>query len=317
MKASKVRLHLTSFGPFLDVTDNPSQRIGERVAQLFADPQDGCRSVELVSHSTLEVSVDAVAAYFNSNGGPLGSASPSPGTEVVELLVHLGVHRGAHGEIRVELQGVNDLHCPQGDFKGRVVIHMPIIGLVDDASNEGDNDAVPSREGQWSRCAPVEHFDDRCTRAGPSSVVPFTSLRCAIPQSLIESAISQTVASLGPPDEERRHKSPDGNLRFPASLVCSDDAGRYLCNYSYCRSLFYTSMRMLRGGDDQAEKDARRCFSLFLHVLDPDLGDKSEGVKNPTIEAQAECIHRFLSCVGESLLSNDGQGSAASGGVDL
>ncbi|CUG94445.1 pyroglutamyl-peptidase I, putative [Bodo saltans] len=288
MKRTAVRLNLTSFGPFLDVVDNPSQKIGETLEEKFrlndAKGEDneakerGAVTVTLTAHRTLEVSVDAVAAYFSDNDGPLSSetaaaaAADDDDIRVVDLLVHLGVHRGAHGEIRVELQGVNDLHCPQGDFKGRKVVHRPII--VARSGSSGDSDCIG---------CPEVSFD-----APQSGDAPFESLRCTIPADVVAKSI-ELVGS--------KASSVDDHGRFPVSMMPSDDAGRYLCNYCYCRSLFYTSHVCQRTHN-------RKYVSLFIHVLDPDRGggdEDGESLLNPSIEEQADCIFRFLHHLAENI----------------
>lgn len=291
MKRTAVRLNLTSFGPFLDVVDNPSQKIGETLEELFrltdAKGEDnevkerGAATVTLTAHCTLEVSVDAVAAYFNDNNGPLSSATTPAAADdndicVVDLLVHLGVHRGAHGKIRVELQGVNDLHCPQGDFKGRKVVHRPIIVAAGSGSS-GDSDCIGS--------VPEVSFD-----AAQSGDAPFESLRCTIPADVIAKAIELV-------GRKASSVSDDQHGRFPVSMMPSDDAGRYLCNYCYCRSLFYTS-HVCRGTYNH------KYMSLFIHVLDPDRGggdEDGESLLNPSIEEQADCIFRFLHHLAENI----------------
>jgi hypothetical protein len=42
------------------------------------------------------------------------------------IFVHFGVHRGARGEIRLEVRGRNEAHFPDGDMNGVVRSHAPI-----------------------------------------------------------------------------------------------------------------------------------------------------------------------------------------------
>jgi hypothetical protein len=296
MRPSVIRLHVTSFGPFLDVVDNPSQRIGELLQNRFAasDNKDQVGEtcvVTLADHCTLEVSVDAVAAYFDK--GPLSFVNQpeddnkASAASVLDLFAHLGVHRGAHGEIRVELQGVNDLHCPQGDFKGRAVIHRPIVVVA--PQGEVAASALPSTSGtNVNAWKPESSFD-----APQSGAAAFPSLWCTLPKHVIAETIKEvgSTASFTPDDEA----DPNDRRRFPVSLMTSDDAGRYLCNYCYCRSLFYTSYVC----------HSRECYSLFIHVLDPDRGGEKGGESwlNPSIAEQADCIFRFLQQLAKQLTS--------------
>jgi hypothetical protein len=293
MRPTQVRLHLTSFGPFLDVADNPSQRIGEHLEQLFTVCAAG-EPLVLVKHTTLEVSMDAVADFFDTNGGPLAAETKTPqdapSGDVVELLVHLGVHRGARGRIRVELQGVNDLHCPQGDFKGTIVNHRPII--IAASSNGGGG-------------VPAKTFADATSDVGCRA---FDSLCTTIPRALIDEAVATCRIEADEPN------------RFPVSLTTSMDAGRYLCNFCFCRSLFYaaTNGDVAAASSDTTPK-RRQCASLFVHVLDPsrtgadssdtdsispNTSDTTMPLRNPTIASQALCIYNLLQVIAHGLLSS-------------
>jgi pyroglutamyl-peptidase len=123
-------VHLTGFGPFMDVVDNPSAHIARDLAKALPP------SAELVSVHELEVSMRGVDDYFaqemlllNEEAGkltvPAEGAQVAP-KEVQHLFVHFGVHRGARGEIRLEVRGQNEAHFPDGDMNGVVRNHAPI-----------------------------------------------------------------------------------------------------------------------------------------------------------------------------------------------
>jgi pyrrolidone-carboxylate peptidase len=126
-------LFLTSFGPFLDVLDNASNRIAIRLMDMLQRHD----AIEVVEHRLLEVSLAPVRSYFESLRTMLRGKAQRLKESAHKrriFLLHLGVHRGAHGEIRVESRGYNEAHFPSGDFSGLVLDHSPIVpGAATDA----------------------------------------------------------------------------------------------------------------------------------------------------------------------------------------
>ena len=119
----RTRLHLTAFGPFLDVVDNPSSRIAKELIPTLPP------CVELVSFHELEVSIRGVDSYFGSEVSELVHQRNESGEErdgSIDVFLHLGVHRGARGEMRLEVRGRNEAHFPDGDMVGQVKDHAPI-----------------------------------------------------------------------------------------------------------------------------------------------------------------------------------------------
>ncbi|KEG12528.1 pyroglutamyl-peptidase I (PGP) [Trypanosoma grayi] len=104
MKANKMHLYMTGFGPFRNITENPSATIGKTVAQQLG--KDGELSVE---YEELGVNLDAVSAYFTKLEGAISERMNNDPVERV-LLVHIGVQSmEEEGRLRLEVCGYNEL----------------------------------------------------------------------------------------------------------------------------------------------------------------------------------------------------------------
>ena len=203
MKRTPVHLHLTSFGPFLDVKENPSAKIGQLIEEFIkrhdagaAGPEDTCRErfgFELVDHSELEVSITGVEKYFVSNPATIVEiAEECDHEQSHEVYVHLGVYRGLKDKIRLEQVAYNEAHFPDGDFTGLVLDHQPI------------------------------------DKKGDLSHTYKTSL--PLKDTFNLSMMEQGVAEMFPLAERELFE-------------LTNDAGRYLCNYIFYRSSQHTADR--------------------------------------------------------------------------
>lgn len=288
MRPSSVRLHLTSFGPFLDVLDNPSHRIGNIVEALLQDasssPENGCPLV-LVEHFNLEVSIDAVGKYFDAN--PLTTSRDADST-AIELFVHLGVCRGARGEIRVESRAANDIHCPEGDFQGVKKYHEPLLDTVTQTLRSLSARCSHIETGAEGSVAVASESPQAPLRGSVAMGRAIEAIHCNIPSSALAVAVEAACSAV-----PNRGASTPSESKFAASMVVSQDAGRYLCNYCFCRSLAFTTC--------QSQLNNVAAMSVFLHVLDPDRCDGD--LANPSCEDQALCIVTFLRALTMQLVS--------------
>lgn len=246
--------YLTSFGPFLNVVDNPSQRIAEFIEDWTrARSGHGSAGIDLVQHTNLEVSFDGVDAYFASTLPSSMQLAPSTGNDGEShqqptrwrLHVHLGVHRGAAGQIRVETRAINDIHAPEGDFKGVRRVHERIVG----------REEMP------------------------------TYLNCAIPQDVLASTMTEVNSAI----KDTAADAGDAVARFVPQLISSDDAGRYLCNYCY-----FSSLKRNQESADNVADVSVFIHVLDPERGEIDASGGGLGLLNPTCEAQARCILTFL-----------------------
>ncbi|ORC93581.1 pyroglutamyl-peptidase I (PGP) [Trypanosoma theileri] len=105
MRTSQLHLHMTGFGPFKAITDNPSATIGATVALQLAE-----KSTLSVHYEELAVELEAVSTYFTSLEETLSQQMDCNGNDERVLLVHLGVHSTEmNGQLRLEVCGYNEL----------------------------------------------------------------------------------------------------------------------------------------------------------------------------------------------------------------
>ncbi|ESL09293.1 pyroglutamyl-peptidase I (PGP) [Trypanosoma rangeli SC58] len=104
MRHSKLQLYMSGFGPFKSITVNPSAIIGESVSKEMM------KDKELqVHYEELEVTFDAVSAYFKSLEDTLGKYMEED-PEGCVLIVHVGLRsREQEGQMRLEVRAYNEL----------------------------------------------------------------------------------------------------------------------------------------------------------------------------------------------------------------
>ena len=207
-----VAIHLTGFGRFQGVEDNPSCHLarGLAAAAIYAakDPR-----IHVASSRVVEVSMSAAETALNQ----IFQDVPDDDSHV--LIVHLGVAASASC-FHLEQQAINDctFRCPDES------------GL--------------QPQGQ-SICEALE--------LGSSLATPLS--------------LPEIAARL----DEKWH----------SRLELSRDAGRFLCNYIYYRSLQHAASR-------------KRCHSVFIHVPLQTVAD---------LQQQANFICEFVRCAVDQVLA--------------
>jgi pyrrolidone-carboxylate peptidase len=300
MKSSQIRLHLTSYGPFLDILDNPSQRIAERLEPIFTSwlPNSTNEESHIMNksnvaitsfdHCVLEVSMDAVDAYFSTLAQQFRTEAIEDG---IDVFIHMGVAPGNDGILRAEVRGYNELHCPRGDFKGVKRLHEPI------------------------RCDPQRAVDKDAATADltDNSALCEEYIETTIPLAIVSAAVDAV-------NEEKKRllsmvsfESSDTRDGIVPGMVVSRNAGRYLCNYCTYHTMQMAHSRNQSLSSSNHDTVQRRCYSMFIHVLDPKyeaewaggedgIGgavgeERQRSVKlrhNPSFQQQAECVALFV-----------------------
>ncbi|AAZ10858.1 pyroglutamyl-peptidase I (PGP), putative [Trypanosoma brucei brucei TREU927] len=105
MKPTKPLLYITGYGPFLEVTENPSATIAQSVAEQVR--QSGEADVH---HETLDVNLEAVSKYFNRLNESVTAHLEATHPENRVLLVNVGLHsREKEKVLRLEVRAFNEL----------------------------------------------------------------------------------------------------------------------------------------------------------------------------------------------------------------
>lgn len=336
--AAPISVHLTSFGPFLNVTENPSEAVMHELRRMLdeacrpataddAMARGGTPALVVASSEVLEVTPGGVKQYVTKRLEARGVEADGTAKNVQidtpaavprrrEINVHLGVYRAGVANLSLELRGVNDLHCPAGDFAGNVCFHQRIEDSDNDADGAGDTPAVaatPARDAAAAAAAGANDDGDKCIAAqlaptghDRSWLAPangghgYGEAPTDDDEDVFAAACSAIASSATPPI-------------FP-----STDAGRYLCNFMTYASLRWLASpdRVRRGrpvhgsdggcrwGDRGVAGSAtdacggveRDAVSLFIHILPPD-----EAAGGFTATMQAHTIRLFLEALSARL----------------
>lgn len=235
-------VHFTSFGPFLDVVVNPSEAIMRATIELLlhgpamwlcafgkddtTNPHCVTRlpTAVVASAVTLDVNVAAVDAYMSDAKAFVRRCETDVQFAHRHIFIHLGVNR--RGTVmQLETRAINDMHFPMGDTNGRRTDHEAIRNAP------RDSNCCPSP----CYLAPSWSIDDACV----------TSLlrRANSDPTATANAVAPSMRSQSERDCDYDADGTDAirnepNRASECFLMCtSQDAGRYLCNYTYFVSL--------------------------------------------------------------------------------
>jgi acetoin utilization deacetylase AcuC-like enzyme/pyrrolidone-carboxylate peptidase len=265
---------VTSFGPFLNVAVNPSQTVMRHLAQSIDHSRRLRSSSTSVVHTTPR-GVDDTLSHLKTRLTALHGAAA--------IVVHIGVARGS-ARPRLELVGINDLHCPQGDADGVRRDHCPIVSdaVRDEATSHAgsvDGDVVvgtqtPLPRGRhWITYDSKAHLPSAHESQDPADFWRTTSQRGTL------------------------------DLEDAEPVDLSYDAGAYLCNYMLFRSLTVLAhpppvaaandeprtesavARVVAGQGPPHSSTGRAVVPLFFHIADGN---------DDFLRAQARSIHRLL-----------------------
>jgi acetoin utilization deacetylase AcuC-like enzyme/pyrrolidone-carboxylate peptidase len=276
MSCCEVDVVLTSFGPFLNVSVNPSQDVMRHLALLLPSVSGG--RLHVAACHVVHVTATGVKSCINEIAAHVAT------TTKPTLVVHLGVARDSDRP-RVEMVAINDIHCPAGDADGATCDHTAIddlergtcTALLGETGTDGDvsgtiQTPLPAGRG-WKTYNTAAHLKrDDTWRGDPTEFFDFAARRG--PQCLQDA----------PP------------------VALSYDAGGYLCNYLMYQSLSRLSSpspvssfgeRSRNGVNDSVSarheeltSGSRAIQPLFFHI--------APETATITLLSQAESIGRFL-----------------------
>lgn len=158
MAATKLNVIVTSFGPFMTITDNPSDEVRKVVLQKFGSSlqvlaADQAHNIELLHSECLAVE-DDVCVDFLRKAKELISRHRREHPNEEYLVLHLGVHGGMR-ELQVNLER----RCFNGRcFEGKNSYRPGFLGRVSNLS--------PIDEVQRT-LAPINHIKARLEAAHP------------------------------------------------------------------------------------------------------------------------------------------------------
>ena len=202
-RSRKVLLHLTGFGQFAGVPDNPTTHLMRELPKHLSSLSTSDTSV--TTHlEVLETSMEGVQAALERLFSTADEevAATSEGTSVTVFHVHFGVHTGLDC-FNLERQAFNEAHFRVPDERGAQPQHEPVLS--------------------------AEHAHKLLT---------------PLP---IDKLTEQLVAL--------EHK-----------VEPSDDAGRFVCNYTYYLSLSKSAARNQAKTKDSTDDSLPQFVSLFVHV---------------------------------------------------
>lgn len=246
-----IHLHITGFGPFLDVTENPSSTIMKMVGKYFGNK----KNVKVVSQDELEVSVQAVEQYIN-NTLKTEQEENNNDTAAVHFFLHFGINRGSKETIAIETEAENCVWIPPNDHSKFETHYCSKISSDTLVKQQTQTNVEQRRENeQPSTTFSADHAGDQVmsststtisTPPPPTTTVTqqVVSTRITSLQSIIKEICSTTFEKMitvvddNHKSEEQDEKEKEEPKRF--KVAPSVNAGKYLCNF-----IFYLSLAKL------------------------------------------------------------------------
>lgn len=138
MAATKLNVILTSYGPFMDITDNPSDEVRKVVLQKFGSSlqvpaADQAHNVELLHSECLAVEAE-VCLDFLRKAKDLVSRHRKEHPNEEYLVLHLGVHGGMNVlQVNLERRCFNG-RCFEGknEFRPDFLAQVSALSPIDD-----------------------------------------------------------------------------------------------------------------------------------------------------------------------------------------
>jgi pyrrolidone-carboxylate peptidase len=234
-----IELNVTGFGAFHGVTENPSKAIVTQLQQeSFSHPNT------VITYQILDVSIPAVDTYFHTQQT---SSSSTQSTEVKKrLYLHFGV-AGSNTRYEIEQRAYNEKsfrapdnaqlqpmkQCINGDctLDSYLSTNLNLPELV----NRVNSTLITSHEPILNF---VNEFYNR--KEVQSTKDPLMQNMNEEQKQLVLQQLAQTQQL---------------EIQNDKHTIISEDAGRFLCNYIYYKSLDYCK-----------EKAEEQIHSLFVHV---------------------------------------------------
>lgn len=234
----RLSIHLTGFGEFAGVSVNPTMLIirhliDNAVSYRSSDEtREWYNSIE--SMNILEVSMEGVKEYFDQlDKQALIGGQDSDDDEVV-LLLHLGVNASAR-EFDIEKIGVNEATFRAADQRG----NRPYKEAV---STEISSSITHSLQTAIDVDALAHVLNEEMKNVTVAQLTKILATKDPLGDQCDNTHI------------EKLREKRNTEQRIVQS---STNAGRFLCNYIYYRSLVYAQLR---------SSERVRILSLFVHV---------------------------------------------------
>lgn len=278
---------LTSFGPFLDVTLNPSQAVADHVHALLGEALSSAvgfdEASQLKHDKGLEVSITRVGRYISEKRAELlGKLGGEGSNEKINFFIHFGVHNGSRA-IKVELTGVNCVGWRGTDFEGFTCpdprpitpLTAPGAAVLAEGSREFYSADIC---GAWDPFVTLEkESTDSNAAAIAANGTDLANFGCIHVDNLPMEAVAALVTAANV-EVLGDAGAADANA---VKLIVSHSAGRYLCNF-----MLYSSLAMTSEVNAKAAKEGgSRNISLFVHVV---------AIEDMPAEEQARLITSFL-----------------------
>lgn len=253
-------IHVTGFGKFHGVLDNPTKRI---VDAINSDPSSffnaQCTSaLQFKSAHVLDVSASTVIAYFQQLR-ETHIKSLAPLTKPV-ILLHFGVAASAH-RYDLEQRAVNLAHFRAPDEHGFQPQNEPICptlvqhGIIDPLLHD-------TNTSNWYYSnLPVPVLADLVNQSLANSHSSLPVVLQPTEHVILPSATKDPLGDTAAERQVIQEEEEDGCDANFVDQFCfpSNDPGRFLCNFIYC-----TSLRFAQSMNTKNSK--YKVHSLFIHV---------------------------------------------------
>lgn len=224
-----INLHITGFGPFLNVVKNPSSTIMNLVADYFKSKLENNNNnkeepkviVQIASTTELEVSVQRVEQYIGEMMTTTKSNTKSNHHQqqmkkIINFFLHFGINRGAKKTIAVEVEAENCVLIPPNDHsKFDSYYCAEIFHKKGTTPKNNDNDSAPSSNSSCSSSSDQE--DDENSKDDDQS---FKADSAAATESDDNKKKKPTTAAPSSPSSslQIRHKSRIVSCLCPTKL---------------------------------------------------------------------------------------------------
>jgi pyroglutamyl-peptidase len=227
-----MEIHVTGFGSFHGVKENPSQMLAEYYQNHLQDHG-------LASSTLLEVSTEAVEHYLNDIRKKFSNGTDVESKKVV--LLHLGVSASSK-QYEIETRGKNEATFRAPDEKQ----YQPFRQAIDPDH--------PLNSWRYTSL-PIESITQHVNQTLVGLHLPLGTFA---PVTRIEATKNPLPFGMNDNNQDldnlEDENTQDGQFLFP-----SRDAGLFLCNY-----LYYSSLKTIQ---DLNELNTGACFdSVFVHI---------------------------------------------------
>ncbi|KAG2374114.1 hypothetical protein C9374_011193 [Naegleria lovaniensis] len=269
-KKQKITLHLTGFGPFSGVKENPTTLIIEKLKnENFTLQSHDNYEINPIHYSIIETSMKAVKQYFEEM--KCHAVQNQQDDESIDIFIHLGVS-GNSIMYELEERAKNEKTFRAKDEQGEQPLNEPI------------NEHLP--QDTFLHCnfstklSSIIESVNRKLQLNSQLHPPLSQFvletanhkleKTQIVKSTKNALSSNQLEALKQLEELHNDLQESLSLITQSGAYCkaSKDAGLFICNYCYYNSLQYSCSQNVV---DIGEGMKRTCYSLFVHVPPHDL----------------------------------------------